>query len=110
MASATKTLRKLGDKLTKIRYVRVLFSVTDHIFRHCSLEACLRVGRCNKDVQLKVFQFLVCEELLPLPHPPVRTRTKAQTNQSSQRATQLRIVLARVYAVSMQNQITTTVP
>jgi hypothetical protein len=39
-------------------------------------------------------------KLLPLPHPPVRARTDAQTNPSAQRATQLRSVLARVYAVS----------
>jgi hypothetical protein len=51
-----------------------------------------------------------CDKLLPLPHPPVRARTNAQTNPSAQRATQLRSVLARVYAVSMQNQTTTTVP
>jgi hypothetical protein len=38
-----------------------------------------------------------CVKLLPLPQPPVR-------------AAQLRSVLARVYAVSIQNQITTTVP
>jgi hypothetical protein len=50
-------------------------------------------------------------KLLPLPHPPpVRARTDARTNQSAQRAIQLRSVLARVYAVSRQNQITTTVP
>jgi hypothetical protein len=48
--------------------------------------------------------------LLPLPHPPVRGLTDAWTNPSAQRATQLRSVLARVYAVSRQNQITTTVP
>jgi hypothetical protein len=48
--------------------------------------------------------------LLPLPQPPVRARTDARTNPSAQRATQLRSVLARVYAVSIQNQITTTVP
>jgi hypothetical protein len=47
--------------------------------------------------------------LLPLPQPPVRARTDAWTNPSAQRATQLRSVLARVYAVSIQNQITTTV-
>jgi hypothetical protein len=41
---------------------------------------------------------------------PRCARTDAQTNQSAQRATQLRSVLARVYAVSRQNQITTTVP
>jgi hypothetical protein len=50
------------------------------------------------------------DKLLPLPQPPVRARTDARTNPSAQRATQLRRVLARVYAVSIQNQITTTVP
>jgi hypothetical protein len=56
----------------------------------------------------------ICEKmhvkLLPLPHPPVRARTDARTNPSAQRATQLGSVLARVYAVSRQNQITNTVP
>jgi hypothetical protein len=51
-----------------------------------------------------------CVKLLPLPQPPVRARTDARTNPSAQRATQLRIVIARVYAVSIQNQMTTTVP
>jgi hypothetical protein len=50
------------------------------------------------------------DKLLPLPQPPVRARTDARTNPSAQRATQLRSVLACVYAVSLQNQITTTVP
>jgi hypothetical protein len=50
------------------------------------------------------------DKLLPLPQPPVRARTDAQTNPSAHRATQLRSVLARVYAVSIQNQITNTVP
>jgi hypothetical protein len=50
------------------------------------------------------------DKLLPLPQPPVRVRTDARTNPSAQRATQLRRVLARVYAVSAQNQITTSVP
>jgi hypothetical protein len=49
-------------------------------------------------------------KLLPLPQPSLRARTDAQTNPSAQRATQLRSVLARVYAVSRQNQITSTVP
>jgi hypothetical protein len=49
-------------------------------------------------------------KLLPLPHPPVRARTDTRTNPSAQRATQLRSVLARVYAVTRQNQITNTVP
>jgi hypothetical protein len=48
--------------------------------------------------------------LLPLPQTPVRARTDARTNPSAQRATQLRSVLAHVNAVSIQNQITTTVP
>jgi hypothetical protein len=39
-------------------------------------------------------------KLLPLPQPPLRARTDAHTNPSAQRATQLRSVLARVYAVS----------
>jgi hypothetical protein len=49
-------------------------------------------------------------KLLPLPQPPVRARTDARTNPSAQRAAHLRSVLARAYAVSIQNQITTTVP
>jgi hypothetical protein len=49
-------------------------------------------------------------KLLPLPQPPLRPRTDARTNPSAQRATQLSSVLARVYAVSIQNQITTDVP
>jgi hypothetical protein len=52
----------------------------------------------------------VIVKLLPLPQPPLRARTDARTNPSAQRATQLRSVLASVYAVSRQNQITTTVP
>jgi hypothetical protein len=51
-----------------------------------------------------------CVKLLPLPQPSLRARTDARTNPSAQRATQLRSVLARVYAVSRQNQITTNVP
>jgi hypothetical protein len=51
-----------------------------------------------------------CVKLFPLPQPSLRARTDARTNPSAQRATQLRSVLARVYAVSIQNQITTTVP
>jgi hypothetical protein len=51
-----------------------------------------------------------CVKLLPLPQPSVRARMDARTNPSAQRATQLRSVLARVYAVSRQNQITNTVP
>jgi hypothetical protein len=49
------------------------------------------------------------DNLLPLPHPPVRARTNSRTNPSAQRATQLRSVLARVYAVSIQKHITATV-
>jgi hypothetical protein len=48
-----------------------------------------------------------CVKLLPLPHPPVRARMDARPNPSAQRATQLRSLFARVYAVSRQNQTTT---
>jgi hypothetical protein len=51
-----------------------------------------------------------CVKLLQLPQTPVRASTDTQTSPSAHRATQLRSVLARVYAVSIQNQITTTVP
>jgi hypothetical protein len=51
-----------------------------------------------------------CVKLLPLPQPPLRACTDARTNPSAERATQLRSVLARVYAVARQNQITTNVP
>jgi hypothetical protein len=37
-----------------------------------------------------------CVKLLPLPQPPLRSRTDARTNPSAQRATQLRSVLAHV--------------
>jgi hypothetical protein len=52
----------------------------------------------------------VTAKLFLLPQPPLRARTDARTNPSAQRATQLRSVLARAYAVARQNQITTTVP
>jgi hypothetical protein len=42
-------------------------------------------------------------KLFSLPQPHLRTRTYAQTQQSTQRATQLTGVLARAYYVSMQN-------
>jgi hypothetical protein len=51
-----------------------------------------------------------CDKLLPLLQPPVRARANARTNPSAQRVTQLRSVLTRMYAVSIQNQITNTVP
>jgi hypothetical protein len=51
-----------------------------------------------------------CVKLLPLPQPPLRARTDAWTKPSAQRATQLRSVLASVYAVSRQNNMNTTVP
>jgi hypothetical protein len=41
-----------------------------------------------------------CVKLLPLPQPPLRARTDTRTNPSAQRATQLRSMLSRVYAVS----------
>jgi hypothetical protein len=51
-----------------------------------------------------------CVKLLPLPQPQLRARTDARTNPNAQRATQLRSVLARVYAVSIQNLNTNIVP
>jgi hypothetical protein len=51
-----------------------------------------------------------CVKLLPLPQLSVCAHTDARTNPSAQRATQLRSVIARMYAVSIQNQITTTAP
>jgi hypothetical protein len=51
-----------------------------------------------------------CAKLLPLPQPPLRARTDARTKLSAQRATQLRSVLTRVYAVSRHKQNTTAVP
>jgi hypothetical protein len=48
--------------------------------------------------------------LLPLPEPPLRACTDTRINPNAQRSTQLRSVLARVYAVARQNHITTTVP
>jgi hypothetical protein len=51
-----------------------------------------------------------CVRLLPLPQTPLRARMKARENPSAQIATQLMSVLARVYAVARQNQITTNVP
>jgi hypothetical protein len=62
-----------------------------------------------RQVDFRLFQ-AKDDKLLPLPRPPVRALTDARTNKSAQRATQLRSVLACVYAVSIQNQITTTVP
>jgi hypothetical protein len=52
-------------------------------------------------------------KLLPLPQPHLHTRTYAHTCQRTQRATQLTVVLARAFSVSMQNlkkASTTTVP
>jgi hypothetical protein len=51
-----------------------------------------------------------CVRLPPLSQPSLRAHTDTRTNPSAQRATQLRSVLARVYAVSRKNKITTTVP
>jgi hypothetical protein len=51
-----------------------------------------------------------CVRLRSLPQPQLHARTYAETNQSAQRATQLRSVLARMYSVSRQNLNTTTVP
>jgi hypothetical protein len=63
-----------------------------------------------RNALLKTYELTTDVKLLPLPQPQLRARTDAGTNPSDQRATQLRSVLARVYAVARKNQITTTVP
>jgi hypothetical protein len=79
----------------------------DRIISGVALASLRRLGYSKESVKMLG---LICAKLLPLPQPPLRSRTDARTNPSAQRATQLRSVLARVYAVSRQNQITTTVP
>jgi hypothetical protein len=64
----------------------------------------------HKDMANSLQVLRGCVKRLPLPQPPLRARMDARTNPNAQRATQLRSVLARVYAVARQNQITTTVP
>jgi hypothetical protein len=51
-----------------------------------------------------------CIKQRPLPQPQLRAHTYTETNPSAQRATQIRSVIARLYAVSRQNLNTTTVP
>jgi hypothetical protein len=72
------------------------------------------MGRSSMNDRHKVWDTMsnICGKnvkLLPLPQPPVRACTDARTNPIAQRANQLRSVLARVYAVSIQNQVTNTV-
>jgi hypothetical protein len=50
-----------------------------------------------------------CVKLLPLPQPHLRTRTYTQTYPSAKRATHFKIVMARVYYVSIQNLNTNNV-
>jgi hypothetical protein len=78
----------------------------------CNRSPLFLFGVVQKGVEFDrvVLLFKVAAKLLPLPQPPVRARTDARANPSAQRATQLRSVLARVYAVSIQNQIATNVP
>jgi hypothetical protein len=73
-------------------------------------ESAATAGYHSSNVATNQNEDQMADKLLPLPHPPVRARMNARTNPSAQRATQLRSVLARVYAVSIQNQLTTTVP
>jgi hypothetical protein len=81
---------------------RAIISFKDHLIS----------GLCSTDKSfpMHLWDRLLPVKLLPLPQPSLRARTDTRTNPSAQRATQLRSVLARVYAVSRQNQITTTVP
>jgi hypothetical protein len=57
----------------------------------------------NQDNSLQVLRG--CVKLLHLPQPHLRTRTHANTYQSTQRATHIIGVLARAYYVSIQNLI-----
>jgi hypothetical protein len=81
-----ETIRQKGSKAMDMRY----HWITDRV-RQKQFDVYWRPGRENLA-------------------DPVRTRTDARTNPSAQRATQLRSVLVRVYAVSLQNQITNIVP
>jgi hypothetical protein len=111
-----ETIKQKRSKAMDMRY----HSLTDRV-RHKQFDVYWRPGRENlgdyhtkhhsaqnyKDMrgfilhQANSLQVLRgCVKLLPLPQPPLRARTDARTNPSAQRATQLRSVLARVYAVS----------
>jgi hypothetical protein len=75
-----------------------------------SQEAKNRIRKTKTQTEQTPKQIYDFVKLIPLLHPPVRARKDALTNPSAQRATQLMSVLARVYAVSRQNKITTNVP
>jgi hypothetical protein len=101
--SSMKALRDLGDRDEM---------VNEEMFNE---EWSQIITVIMDDIGSKMSQLLLKDEpvtvkLLPLPQPPVRARMDARKNASAQRDTQLRSVLARMYAVSIQNQITTTVP
>jgi hypothetical protein len=100
-----ETIKQKRSKAMDMRYHWLTYRV-----RQKQFDVYWRPGRENLMKQI-VFRF--CEGVLNYSHsrtPPVRARTDARKNPSAQRATQLRSVLARVYAVSIQNQITTYVP
>jgi hypothetical protein len=66
---------------------------------------------CVANKMIEGDQMTICfNVVLNYSHSRIPPCAPARTNPSAQRATQLRSVLARVYAVSRQNQITTTVP
>jgi hypothetical protein len=87
----------------RIMYITVMYVMVCNVREIHVLQKYQGKAPCGKAIVDNV-------KLLPLPQPSLCACMDAQTNPSAQRATQLRRVLARVYAVSRQNQITTTVP
>jgi hypothetical protein len=121
-----ETIKQKRSKAMDMRY----HWLTDRV-RHKQFNVYWRPGRENlgdyhtkhhsaqhhKDMrelilhQANILQILRrCVKLLPLPQAQLRARTDARTNQSAQRATQLRSVIARVCSVSRQNLHITAVP
>jgi hypothetical protein len=97
---AKNNLMFIGDQDVKISAIITQNSIQRNITRICA-----------DSYYIKQIVFRFCECVLNyFRQPSLRSRMDARTNQSAQRATQLGSVLARVNAVSRQNQITTTVP
>jgi hypothetical protein len=98
--------------LCSVSWVRQPVSCSVGSARNCAISGRPSNYVVNATV-LAAISFLaaahVCAKLLPLLHPLLRARTDARTNPNAQTATQLRSVLAHLYAVSKQNQTTANV-
>jgi hypothetical protein len=90
-----------------------------HVFPGMAIHSLLSVGQLCCKGYIVIFQqdtVTICNSgssMLNYSHsrtPPVHAHMDAWMNPSAQRATQLGSVLVRVYAISIQNQITTNVP